>query len=52
MVLVFNGLSSLRKVTSNNPVNRNKSTSDIINITNKDPKGYTILYKRNSNNFL
>lgn len=48
MVLVFNGLSSLRKVTSNNP--RNKRTSDIINITNKDPKGYAILYKRNSNN--
>lgn len=45
MVLVFNGLSSLRKVTSNNSINQNRSTSDIINIINKVPKCYTVLKK-------
>lgn len=43
MVLVFYGLSSLRKVTSNNPISKNKSTSDTINMINNDPKGYTFL---------
>lgn len=43
MVLVLYGLSSLRKVTSNNPISRNRSTSDIINIINNDPKGYMFL---------
>lgn len=43
MVLVFHGLSNLRKVTSNNPVRRNKSTSDIKSIINNDLKGYTFL---------
>lgn len=43
MVLTFHGHSNLRKVTSNNPIRRNKSTSEIKSVINNGLKGYTLL---------